>query len=93
MNIPQYAIRPNPTYTPIYKLSRPKHCFEVIDGEFSGLLFTFGKIKVVDGGMIQFKYDILNLPEDVELTSDVEQVVGKILNDIIERGYYEFDTE
>jgi hypothetical protein len=93
MNTPKYIIKHNPTYTPIYQLSRPKHCFEVIDGEFSGLLFTFGKIEVVEAGNVQFKYDILNLPDDVELTSDVEQVVGKILNDIIERGYYEFDTK
>ena len=93
MNIPKYIIKPNPTYTPIYKLSRPKHCFEIVEGDFSELLFTFGKINITEGGNLEFKYDILYLPDKLELGDAVTEVVGIILTDLIERGNYEFDTK
>ena len=92
MTIPKYIIKENPSYTPIYQLSRPKHCFEIVEGEFTGLIFSFGRMDVKNN-TVEFNYDILNLPENIELNNNVEKIIGEILNNLIERGYYEFDTK
>ena len=92
MTIPKYEIKPNPGYSPIYKLSRPKHCVEIVDGVFAGLIFSFDRIKIEEDS-INFNYNLLYIPDNVELDTHTEKFVGEILNDIIKRGYYELDTK
>jgi hypothetical protein len=92
MSLPKYEIRPNPSYSPIYKLSRPKHCVEISEGVFAGLIFSFDKIQIEEGN-INFTYNLLYIPDNIELDTQTEAFVGEILTDIIQRGNYEFNTE
>jgi hypothetical protein len=60
----------------------------VIDGEFSGIEFTFGTINVNeenDSATISFDYTVHNNPkiESSEVKEKFEVLLGEILNDIL----------
>jgi hypothetical protein len=87
MNTPKYIIK-----TPVYKYAKSYYYIDILEGKYTGLQFNFSKIEVVDTN-VSFVYNLLRIPSDIEVNAELEQVVGDILNDIIERGYYEFDTK
>jgi hypothetical protein len=92
MSLPKYEIKPNPSYSPIYKLSRPKHCIEILEGVFAGLIFSFDKIEI-ENENVSFNYNLLYIPDNIELDTQTEKFVGEILTDIIKRGSYELNTK
>ena len=88
----EYTIKSNPKESPIYPYSRTDYYIEIIAGDFLGLHFSFGEINIVDG-KIEFDYNLLHIPENVSLNNEIEMIVGEVLQDFIERGYYEFNTK
>lgn len=69
--IPNYIIKPNPKNNPVYFYSSADHYYEITDGEFIGLHFSFEEITVETDDTKQFinyDYNILYIPEIVNVT-------------------------
>ena len=88
MTIPKYIIKTTP-----YEYANGYHWFEILEGSYKGLQFNFSNIKVVDD-MLDFQYNLLLVPLDVnENDVELKELIGNILLEHIERGYYELDTK
>ena len=88
----EYSINQNPKESPLYPYARTDYYIELIGGKFAGLHFSFSDIKATEEN-ITFDYNLLYIPENVYLENEIEYVVGEVLQNLIERGYYEFDTK
>lgn len=89
--MPTFVTKPNPKDNPTYPYARSETYFEITDGEFLGLHFNFGNIETINGN-INFDYNLLFIPEGIAINSGIERVIGDILQELIERGYYEFSS-
>lgn len=96
------TIKLNPKENPVYPYSQSDHYFELTDGKYAGIHFDFSKIEIIKDGpnkKINFSYNLLYVPEHISIvtisgtTIQLENIIGDILQQIIERGYYELNTE
>lgn len=75
-------------------------------GDFSGLYFSYGKVELVpvsennQSPLLRFERDILHLPDKVknldltqEQVKEFEELLGKILLDIIDKHSGQFKVE
>ena len=88
-----YIIKSNPKNNPVYPYARTEYYFEIIDGDFAGIHFSFGEIDITADKEIVFDYNLLYIPEQVILTQELKDLIGNILLEHIERGNYELNTE
>ena len=97
-----YEIKSNPKDKPVYPYSQSDHYFELTEGRYAGVHFDFSKIEITQDGpgrKINFSYNLLYVPEHISIvtisgtTIELENIIGDVLQQIIERGYYEFDTK
>jgi len=88
-----YIIKPNPKNNPVYPYARTDYYFEIVDGDFTGIHFSFGEIDITINKEIVFDYNLLYIPEQVILTQELKELIGNILLEHIERGNYELDTK
>jgi hypothetical protein len=102
MIIPNYIIKKDAIYHSI----DVEHYIEILDGRYIGLQFNIEKFEIVnniENKLLKFEYNLLVIPEQVTFNTQMQitpeeklyldQVIGHIIQDIIERGYYEFDTK
>jgi hypothetical protein len=65
---------------------------ELTEGEFSGIIYTYGKVEFVEDNSnehvkLSFEYDIVNLNNKViKDTKQFETYIGKILENLIQIG-------
>ncbi len=85
--VPKYIIK-----TPVYQYAKSYYHIDVLDGRYEGLQFNFSKIEIINDGedkKLSFQYNLLSIPQEIEVDEELEQVVSDILQHIIERGYYD----
>lgn len=88
--MPKFEIRKNPEENPLYE--NKDHYIEIVEGRFTGVHFTFGQIEFLGedeegNGNISFDYDLLFVPEHVNLLEEkqsIEADVAIVLQDILE---------
>lgn len=81
----EYFVAPNPE-------EKIDFYIEISDGAFQGLCFAYGPIEFAGedeegNGQINFDYHLFQIPESVniqEQKQDVETVISKVLNKILE---------
>jgi len=102
MNTPNYIIKPNPKETPIYPFAQSNYYIELTEGKYAGVHFDFIDLDIINQGKdtkINFKYNLLHIPEHISIvtisgtTIELENIISDVLQNIIERGYYELDTK
>ena len=92
----EYIIKQNPKDNPVYPYSHTSYYIELLNGEFKDMRFSFNDIKILEEDnvkKIKFDYNLLYIPEGKIVDEAIENVVGEVLQDIIQRGNYELDTE
>ena len=87
MTLPKYIVK-----TPVYQYAKSYYWIEVLEGKYEGLQFNFSKIEVVDE-MLDFQYNLLSIPTNIEVDDELKQLIGEILIQIIERGQYELNPK
>lgn len=88
----KFTVKPNPQEQPVYPHTKADHFIEVLEGPHAGLHFTFGQIEFLgedaDGnGNISYDYDLLFIPEHIDLLEqkdEVEETIGVVLQGILE---------
>lgn len=88
----KYEIRKNPSESPVYPHTKIDHFIEIMEGPYEGVHFNFGPIQFMGedeegNGKINFDYNLLFLPENINLDEDrpgLEDMVGTTLQHVLE---------
>lgn len=87
--MPKYTVHSNIAFK---GATDSDHFVRIEDGPYEGVCINFGKIEFMgedsDGfGKINFNYDLLYIPDDVNfevVKEDLEKTIGELLNIILE---------
>jgi len=78
---------------------KDRSIIQITEGDYDGMQFVFGGIKFVaiegneDNMGLNFTYDILENPNETELESDLVDVLGNILVNVLETELEDIDGE
>ena len=61
----------------------------ILDEKFKGVAVSIGKVSIdasdyEDEAMLSYDYDVLEVPEGIEMTEDFNKLLGDIIVDILE---------
>jgi hypothetical protein len=101
MKMPKFAVRSNSQDEPIYESTTADHYIEITEGPFIGTHFAFGKVEFLGedeegNGNITFDYDLLFIPEHVNLLEDkqrIEEEISSVLQTVLETLVHGEDNE
>lgn len=99
--MPKFIVEANPKENPVYPNSKSDHFINIVSGPYEGTHFTFGKIEFLGedeegNGNISFDYDLLFIPETLDLLEqkqDIESAIAAVLQDVLENLLNEEEDE